>query len=248
MNEKLEFIYPDWPAPKNVRAVTTTRAGGASRWPYESLNLGDHVGDVPGSVARNRSLLRETCRLSSEPVWLKQVHGTNVIDAAAVRPGVQADGAVTDRPGVVCAVLTADCLPIFLCDRDGAKVGLLHAGWRGLAAGIVETGLRRMGVAPGRLLVWLGPAIGPHSYEVGEEVRQAFVASDPGAAAAFAANASGRWLADMYALARRRLHALCVHAIFGGDRCTLHERERFYSFRRDGTTGRMASLIWLERA
>jgi copper oxidase (laccase) domain-containing protein len=261
---KLEYITPTWPAPPNVRALTTTRAGGASRGPYESFNLGDHVGDDPAAVQRNRALLREALNLPAEPLWLKQVHGTNVVDAATAPPGVTADGAWTDKPGVVLAALTADCLPVFLCDRAGAKIALLHAGWRGLAAGVIEAGVRRLAVpgdvqgrtSPGPrgtsvlaagedLLAWLGPAIGPDSYEVGDEVRAAFVAQDATAARAFRANGPGRWWADLYDLARQRLRALGVREVQDGQHCTLREQGRFFSYRRDGQCGRMASLLWL---
>jgi copper oxidase (laccase) domain-containing protein len=261
---QLQYITPDWPAPPNVRALTTTRLGGASRGPYESFNLGDHVGDDPGAVQRNRELLREALNLPSEPLWLKQVHGTNVVDAASAAPGVTADGAYTNRPGIVLAALTADCLPVFLCDRAGTKIALLHAGWRGLAGGVIEAGVARLaaagdvqgGTSPGprgtsvwaggdELLAWLGPAIGPDSYEVGDEVRAAFVARDAAAARAFRANGPGRWRADMYELARQRLRASGVHEVQGGQHCTLREQERFFSYRRDGQCGRMASLLWL---
>lgn len=243
MSNDIEFLVAGWPAPANVRACTTMRAGGASRGAYASFNLGDHVGDDPQAVQQNRAQLRTA--LPAEPLWLKQVHGANVVNAAQVSVGVEADGAWTDRPGVVCAVLTADCLPIFLCDTRATKVALLHAGWRGLARGIVESGLRALDVPAHELLAWFGPAIGPDAYEIGDEMRRAFVHDDPGAAEAFRPTDPGRWHADLYALARRRLQRLGVHAVTGGERCTLRERERFYSYRRDGVTGRMASLIWL---
>ncbi len=242
---KLQLITAEWSAPPNVRALTTTRSGGASRGPYESFNLGDHVGDEPAAVQRNRALLREALHLPAEPLWLTQVHGTNVVEAATAPSGVTADGAWTDRPGVVLAVLTADCLPVFLCDRAGTKIALLHAGWRGLAAGVIEAGVVRLGVPGAELFAWLGPAIGPDSYEVGEEVRAAFVAHDAAAAQAFRANGPGRWRADLYALARQRLRALGVPAVHGGGHCTRREAGRFYSYRRDGQCGRMASLLWL---
>lgn len=241
-----EFIFPDWPAPANVKALTTIRVGGLSRGPYASFNLGDHVGDDPEAVRRNRARLRETLTLSAEPVWLRQVHGVNVIDAASVNAGATADGAWTDRPDVVCAVLTADCLPVFLCNRQGTKVALLHAGWRGLMAGVIEAGLQALAAPGAELLAWLGPAIGPDSYEVGDAVRDAFIAQDAGAVVCFRAQGTGQWHADLYALARRRLQARGVNAIGGGHFCTLREPERFYSYRRDGVTGRMASLIWLD--
>ncbi len=245
MPNSLEFVFPDWPGPANVKSLTTTRVGGLSRGPYASFNLGNHVGDDPETVRHNRVRLRESLALPSEPVWLKQVHGVNVVDAASINAGAIADGAWTDRPGVVCAVLTADCLPVFLCDRRGTKVALLHAGWRGLIAGVIEAGLQTLAIPGAELLVWLGPAIGPDSYEVGDDVRNAFLAQDAAAAVCFHAQGTGRWRADLYALARRRLQAQGVNAIYGGNFCTLREREQFFSFRRDGATGRMASLIWL---
>ncbi|GMR03578.1 MAG: purine nucleoside phosphorylase YfiH [Gammaproteobacteria bacterium] len=248
MSKDLKFIYPDWSAPKNIKAITTTRVGGVSCAPFDSFNLGDCVGDNPDDVRRNRALLHETLNLPSDPVWLKQMHGTNVVDASKVESGVEADGGYTDQPGVVCAVLTADCLPVFLCDKEGTKVGLLHAGWRGLAAGIIEAGIRRMRTPAAEILAWLGPGIGPASYEIGDEVRQAFIQKDPDLTGAFAPSQNGRWLADLYALARRELHAQGVRMISGGDHCTLRESELFFSHRRDGTCGRMASLIWLDES
>lgn len=245
----LEFIYPDWPAPVHVKALTTTRNGGFSIGPFASFNLSNLVRDQPGNVRRNRALLTDAAQLPSEPIWLTQVHGTRVIDAFDAGHGEEADGCVTGTPGVVCAVLTADCLPIFICDRRSTRIGILHAGWRGLAAGIVEEGLRKIQVPSANLLVWLGPAIGPSAYEVGDEVRQAFVDHDQDLAESFmpVPNRQGHWLADLYDLARRRLRAQGVHAIYGGLRCTLRERDRFFSHRRDGNCGRMASLIWLDK-
>ncbi len=245
----LEFVYPDWPAPAHVKALTTTRNGGFSIGPYASFNLSNLVRDQPGNVRRNRALLRDAAQLPSEPIWLTQVHSTRVIDAFDAGPGEEADGCVTGTPGVVCAALTADCLPIFICDRRSTRIGIMHAGWRGLAAGIVEEGLRKIQVPSANLLVWLGPAIGPSAYEVGDEVRQAFVNHDQDLAESFmpVPNRRGHWLADLYDLARRRLRAQGVHAIYGGLRCTLRERDLFFSHRRDGNCGRMASLIWLDK-
>lgn len=240
----MDCIQATWPAPKNIKAVTTTRAGGVSAAPYAALNLGDHVGDAPENVRVNRARIREAQRLPAEPSWLRQVHGIDVVDAASTPIGTSADGSFTDEAGVVCAVLTADCLPIFLCDRRATVVGLLHAGWRGLAAGIVETGIKRIGIPGPALLAWFGPAIGPRAFEVGDEVRVAFVGADPEAAPAFVPHASGRWLADLYQLARLRLQHQGVTAIYGGEHCTVTQRDLFYSYRRDGVTGRMASLIW----
>lgn len=239
----MDWIEPDWPAPSGVRAAATTRLGGASLGPYASWNLGDHVGDDPAAVAANRRLLRERLGLPAEPLWLRQVHGCNVAQAG----GCEADAAVAFAPGQVCAVLTADCLPLLFCDRSGTRVAAVHAGWRGLAAGVIEAAVARLGVAPGELLCWLGPAIGPDAFEVGDEVRQAFLAQGlAGAEAAFRASPSGRWLADLYALARIRLRAVGVPGVWGGGLCTYADGERFFSYRRDGLTGRMASLVWIE--
>lgn len=248
-------IIPDWPAPANVRALQTTRAGGVSVGAYATLNLGDHVGDDPVVVARNRALLRST--LPAEPVWLKQVHGNIVADADHAVGVPEADAVLARQPGKVCAVMTADCLPLLVCDEAGTVVAAAHAGWRGLAGGVVEATVTAMNVAPERLLVWLGPAIGPQAFEVGEEVRQAFMAHDPAAAKAFALSSalstqgSGlgtrKWLADIFLLARQRLALLGVQRVYGGGLCTYTDAERFYSYRRDRVTGRMASLIWLDR-
>lgn len=239
-----EFIVPDWPAPANVRALVTTRHGGVSAAPYASLNLGDHVGDDPAAVAENRRLLR--ARLPAEPVWLKQVHGTRCIDAARAASGAEADAAFTRSPGVVCAVLTADCLPILLCDAAGSVVAAAHAGWRGLATGVIESTVATMGVPGERLLAWLGPAIGPQHFEVGGEVRDVFLANDPQAASAFVVRPDGKWLCDIYRLAAQRLACLGICRIASADFCTVRDTGRFFSYRRDGATGRMASLIWLD--
>ena len=237
-----DWIVPDWPAAKRVRALITTRAGGTSSGNFASLNLSERVGDDPRCVARNRAILN-AC-LPVEPAWMKQVHGTAVIDPEDVAPETEADAAVTRRAGRVCAVTTADCLPVFLSDRAGRAVGIAHAGWRGLAGGVIESTVRATG-APEDLIAYLGPGIGPHRYEVGEDVRRAFVDRDGAAAASFAQARDGKYLADLYALARRRLAAAGVAEVYGGGFCTASE-ERFFSFRRDRTTGRMASLIWLE--
>ncbi len=244
--EKIETIPVSWPAPKRIHALTTTRVGGVSAGPYENFNLGDHVGDEPSSVKLNRTLLRQALKLPAEPLWLKQVHGVDVVDAATATTGVIADGAYTNKSGVVLAIMTADCLPIFLCDREGTEIGLVHAGWRGLAAGVMEAGLRAMGAPRHHLLAHLGPAIGPQSYEVGDGVRQEFVRHDPGAIRAFSATSEGKWLVDMYELARMRLHAHGVTQVTGGEHCTFRERDKFFSFRRDGVCGRMVSLIWID--
>lgn len=237
-------IIPDWPAPKSVRALTTTRTGGVSLPPYESLNLGDHVGDTPDAVAENRRLLCEYLELPTEPRWLSQVHGTHCCDAATVQTPMEADAQFADQPGVVCAVLTADCLPLLLCDAAAERVAAVHAGWRGLLEGVIENSVQAMGGQ--EVMAWLGPAIGPAAFEVGEEVRAAFVGRDSAAAEAFIPAGGDKWLADIYQLARQRLAASGVTRVYGGDLCTFSDSERFYSYRRDGQTGRIASLIWLE--
>ena len=238
------FILPDWPAPPGVRALSTTRKGGVSRAPWDSFNLGAHVGDDPAAVAANRARLRR--ELPAEPTWLTQVHGARCVDAAAATSGVEADASFTRQRGVVCAVLTADCLPLLLCDGQATVVGVAHAGWRGLAAGVIEATVAAMGEPGMRLMAWLGPAIGPQAFEVGDEVRELFVARDPQSARAFAAAGSGKWLCDIQRLARRRLNALGVERVSGAGCCTVRDAERFFSYRRAGVTGRMASLIWLE--
>ncbi|MCX7892339.1 MAG: peptidoglycan editing factor PgeF [Burkholderiales bacterium] len=237
-------IVPEWPAPPRVRALATTRQGGVSRGPYASLNLGDHVGDDPAHVARNRALLGR--ELPRAPLWLAQEHGVAVVEAETARGVPVADAAVAHAPGFVLAALTADCLPVLLASRDGDAVGIAHAGWRGLAAGVVEATVAKMRCEPGALVAWLGPAIGPAWFEVGDEVRDAFTADDRSAAAAFAPGRPGKWHADLYALARRRLARAGVSEVHGGRWCTFTDHERFFSYRRDGRTGRMATLVWLE--
>lgn len=245
MNEH-GWIVPDWPAPPQVRALITTRAGGASRGVYAGLNLGLNSGDDVDAVAQNRASLRQW--LPAEPLWLRQVHGTFAVDAVAVDATPEADAAFARRPGTICAALTADCLPLLLCDAAGTTVAAVHAGWRGLCAGVIEQVLLAIDLAPQSMLAYLGPAIGPAAYEVGTEVRDAFVEADPegDAGSAFVPGKPGKFYADLYALARRRLARSGVAQIYGGSYCTYTERERFYSYRRDGATGRMASLIWME--
>ncbi|MDO9007306.1 MAG: peptidoglycan editing factor PgeF [Thiobacillus sp.] len=236
------MIVPDWPAPPHVKSLMTTRESGVSQAPWASLNLGDHVGDDPAHVAANRAHLRRA--LPSEPGWLKQVHGTSVVEVGLNVH--EADAAFSRQAGTVCAVLTADCLPVLFCDRVGSVVAAAHAGWRGLADGVLEATVAAMQVPPGDILAWMGAAIGPQAFEVGEEVRQVFVAQHPQATAAFVQHVPGKWLADIYQLARIRLNHGGVSAVYGGGRCTFTETDHFFSYRRDGVTGRMASLIWLE--
>ncbi len=237
------MIAPDWPVPAHVHAMMTTREGGVSLPPFDGFNLATHVGDDPAAVAKNRAMLRR--QLPAEPLWLNQVHGVTVADVGRDAAGCEGDAAVSFVAGEVCAVMTADCLPVLFCDAAGTVVAAAHAGWRGLAAGVLEATVARMGVAPEGILAWLGAAIGPHCFEVGEEVRAAFIDQHPGATTAFSRHGD-RWLADIYALARIRLASAGVSRIYGGDLCTVSDATRFYSWRRDGKTGRMASLIWKE--
>ncbi|WP_323157660.1 peptidoglycan editing factor PgeF [Pseudomonas fulva] len=236
------LLTPDWPAPASVRACVTTRQGGVSLPPFDTFNLGDHVGDDPAAVAQNR--LRLSGEFDIQPAWLKQVHGLAVADADPSRV-VEADASWTNRPGIACTVMTADCLPVLFCDQAGTQVAAAHAGWRGLAGGVLEATLDRLNVPPAQVLVWLGPAIGPQAFEVGLEVRDAFTAVHPEAARAFVdGERPGKLMADIYALARIRLAARGVTAVYGGGLCTVSD-ERFFSYRRTPQGGRFASLVWL---
>jgi polyphenol oxidase len=236
-----------WPLPHGVRAAFTTRRGGVSAAPWDSLNLGAHVNDAPAAVAANRARLRTLLALPAEPAWLQQVHGVAVADLDTATPGgapATADAAVTGGAAHACVIMVADCLPVLFASRDGRRIAAAHAGWRGLAAGVIESTVRALGVEAGDLTAWLGPAISQWHFEVGEDVRAAFVSVDAGAEAYFAANSRGRWQADLVALTRRRLAALGVSDVHGGNWCTFADRERFFSHRRDGRGGRMAALIW----
>lgn len=257
-------IQPDWPAPARVRATSTLRVGGVSRGSYASLNLSTGVGDDEASVASNRRILSKKLDLPAEPLWLRQVHGSTVLNLGGVDrptpaqrsgppPGSMslgepptADGAVTSISGRPCVVLTADCLPVLFCDTSGTRVGAAHAGWRGLAGGVLESAVGRMRVDPGQLLAWVGPGIGRKAYEVGGEVLEQLAANDPDAVRCFSANARGRWQADLAELARRRLRSAGVERIYGGRWCTYSESDRFFSHRRESPCGRMATMIWLE--
>ena len=241
-----DWIIPHWPAPAGVRAVITTRAGGVSPAPYDSLNFGLRSGDTEQNVRQNRALLRAA--LPAEPVWLRQVHGKHVVNAGLAQDDTEADASFAQAAGQVCVVMAADCMPVLLCERNGGAVGAAHAGWRGLAGGVIEATIAAMGSAPGEVLAYLGPCIGPAQFEVGEDVLAAFVARDPQAAGAFRPypGRPGKWLCDLYALARQRLHALGARAVYGGGFCTVND-PRFFSHRRDkGASGRMAGLIWME--
>lgn len=240
------WLCPDWPAPRRVRAVSTTRAGGVSQDAYASLNLGDHVGDDPVAVARNRAIVAETLKLESRPLWLKQVHSCDVVSADVAASGAPtADASVSRVVQHPSVVMTADCLPVLLCDELGSVVASAHAGWRGLAGGVLERTVEAMAVDPQSVLAWMGPAIGPEVFEVGDEVKAAFVARVSDAQEAFRPSPGGRWLADIYQLARQRLALAGVQQVFGGGMCTYTDSERFFSYRRENQTGRMASLIWL---
>ena len=235
----------DWAAPGRVRAGCSTRVGGTSRGGYASLNLAAAVGDDPEAVRANRARLARALELPAEPLWLRQVHGRGVVvhDGSGADP--EADAAVAFEPGRVLAVLSADCLPVVLASRRGERIGIAHAGWRGLAAGVLEATVAALALPGESLVAWLGPAIGTRAFEVGAEVQAAFVASDPGAASAFTANARGRWQADLAALARRRLEQLGVVQIAGVAACTYHDAARYYSYRRERQCGRMATLAWI---
>ena len=237
-----DWLLPDWPAPANVRACVTTRAGGVRPVPFDSFNLGDHVQDEPQAVVSNR--LRLTTELQVQPAWLKQVHGVVVAHANPSRVD-EADASWSATPGVACTIMTADCLPALFCNRQGTRVAAAHAGWRGLAAGVLEATADSLQTAPEEILVWLGPAIGQPSFEVGGEVREAFVSSHPQTASAFIPSVNeGRFMADIYALARLRLAAHGITSVYGGGLDTFTD-ERFFSYRRGARTGRFASLVWL---
>lgn len=239
-----DWLIPDWPAPAGVKACVTTRAGGVSLAPFDSLNLGDHVEDSPVAVLENRRRL--TAAFDIQPAWLRQVHGVVVVNAD---PGqiAEADGSWTETPGVACTAMTADCLPALFCNKAGTRVAAAHAGWRGLAAGVLEAAADSLGAVPTDVLVWLGPAIGPKAFEVGPEVREAFMQQHPQTAQAFVPSHNpGKFLADIYQLARLRLAARGITAVYGGGLCTVTD-PRFFSYRRSPRTGRFASLIWLER-
>lgn len=241
------WIVPEWPAPKTVRALTTLRAAdsGYSRGPYAGFNMASHVGDDEHSVLKNRILLKEQAELPEDPAWLMQVHGIEVIhveDVSPHKPPPEVDAAISNTPFKIAAVLTADCLPVLLCNAEGTEVAAIHAGWRGLASGVIEATVAKLKSPPEQLFAWLGPAIGPKVYVVGIETFDAF--SKPGDDTAFTKVAEAQWLTDLYCLARLRLKALNITQIFGGDYCTFSEPDRFYSFRRSSPTGRMATLIW----
>ena len=244
--DPLEFVVPHWPAPAGVRACCTTRYGGVSRPPFDRLNLSLGVGDDPAAVAVNRSRLAARLSLPAQPLWMRQVHGTRVLGAEAAGPDPAGDACIARSAGMPCVVSIADCLPVLLCSGCGTIVAAAHAGWRGLAAGVIENTIAEMNTPPSEIVAWLGPAIGAPAYEVGPEVRDAFVDRHREDAAAFSRGRPGRWNADLVRLARARLRRCGVWPVYGGDLCTHSDPRRFYSFRRDGRTGRFAALIWIE--
>ena len=240
------LLRVEWSAPPRVGAAFSWRGGGVSGVPWDSLNLGAHVGDAPAAVAENRRRLAAALSLPADPLWLQQVHGAHVLDmdSGSVSASEPADGAVTRQPGKVLAILVADCMPVLFASEDGQVIGAAHAGWRGLAAGVLEATIAAMNVPAAKLCAWLGPAIGPEHFEVGAEVRAAFVAGNPAAAAGFSANPRGRWQCDLALLARQRLAAAGVQRVTGAALCTASNPLQCFSFRRDGRTGRMAALLW----
>ncbi|MDB2705533.1 peptidoglycan editing factor PgeF [Pseudomonadota bacterium] len=240
-----QFIHPDWPAPKNIQAISTTRNGGFSQGPFDSLNLGSHVGDTLSTVLKNRYSLLEQASLPEPPRWLNQVHSSQLISANDWQGDDSADAIVSSQENQVCAVMTADCLPILLCNTQGDHIAAIHAGWRGLSSGILENTLQQFNCEPSEVIAWFGPAIGPDKFEVGLDVVEAFTRNSSLAHKAFKQVGESHYLADIYLLARQKLIAYGTHAIFGGTHCTASEPEHFFSYRRDGTTGRMASMIWI---
>ncbi|NOT11854.1 MAG: peptidoglycan editing factor PgeF [Methylococcaceae bacterium] len=242
MNANEHWLVPDWPAPDHIKAATTLRTGGVSASPYASFNSALHVGDQRDRVLQNRQLLKARLNLPDEPLWLSQIHSNVVIDAAKSARLQEADASYTMQTGIVCTVMTADCLPLLVCDKEGICVAAIHAGWRGLAAGIITNTIKALPIAD--LMVWLGPAIGPESFEVGKEVRDAFKKKSEINLTAFKQVSDEKWLADIYQLARHELMELGIDQVYGGNFCTVTDSARFYSYRRDNVTGRMATLIW----
>jgi hypothetical protein len=240
---KTKYIAPIWPAPKNLSAFATTRKGGYSLPPFDSFNLANHVGDNEALVLKNRALLRETLELPSEPVWLNQQH-TNIVVDAANPETLNADGAYTNQKNIVCVAMTADCLPVLLCDEKGHEIAALHAGWRGLFNGIIESGVRRFQSERKNMMAWLGPAISSPYFEVGEEVRDAFIHQNAELKESFIENDPKKFLMDVYKIARNQLQQLGVTKIYSDHYCTFKQRDLFYSYRRDNVTGRIATLIW----
>ncbi|MGO2305924.1 MAG: purine nucleoside phosphorylase YfiH [Providencia sp.] len=239
------LIFPDWPQPKNIASCSTTRIGGVSLPPFDSLNLGCHVDDDPKAVSENRCRLISLAQLPQQPLWLEQVHGTTVLhlDNGIIK-SKQADAVYTNTVEQVCAIMTADCLPVLFCNKNGTEVAAAHAGWRGLCNGVLENTVAKFSCPPDEIMAWLGPAIGPEKFEVGAEVRDAFLNQSSEFSLAFTSHGD-KYLADIYLLARKKLQAVGIISIYGGSFCTVTEENRFFSYRREGKTGRMASLIWI---
>ncbi len=242
----IDFITPDWPAPKAIKALCTTRLGGVSLVPYDALNLATHVGDDPNTVSTNRDILTEQALLPEAPRWLNQTHGTNVINSRDWQLDCDADASYSSNSNHVCTVMTADCLPVLICDKQASFVAAVHAGWRGLADGIIEKTISYYCANPSDLMIWLGPAIGPNQFEVGTDVYTIFTNQSPNAKSAFVQTDSTHYLADIYQLARLRIQQSGINAIYGGDKCTVSDATHFFSYRRDGICGRMASMIWID--
>ena len=243
----VNWLQADWPAPDFIKAGTTLRQGGVSKGDYASFNLATHVGDELAAVEENRAILTRNLNIPDAPQWLEQIHSTKAVLLPNGETIPKADASYTSKENVVCAVMTADCLPLLVTNKQGSCVASIHAGWRGLCDGIIETTIKKLPVDPESLLVWLGPAIGADVYEVGEEVYDAFIKTEVEAKQAFISVSEGHWLFDIYQLARLRLNKTGVKQIYGGDRCTLSEEQQFYSYRRDDVTGRMASMIWIDK-
>lgn len=239
------LIFPDWPAPESINAVSTTRHGGFSQPPYDQFNLANNVGDEPNFIIKNRNYLIDLAQLPESPRWLNQFHSTQVINSRDWPLNINADAIVSEQKNHVCSIMTADCLPLLLCNKQGNTVAAIHAGWRGLATGVIEKAVAEFSCDPQDIMVWLGPAIGPNQFEVGSDVYQSFIHHSTQAAQAFRQTDNHRYLADIYLLARQRLTAIGIHAVFGGDLCTVSDNQQFFSYRRDNITGRMASMIWI---
>ena len=242
---KIEYITANWPAPKNIFCITTTRVGGVSKNEYSSLNLGGHVKDEESNVDKNRNLLLEELKLPNSPIWLEQIHGSAILSLGTKTPSDNtADAAYTNEVGVVCAVLTADCLPVVFCDQKGKHIAVAHGGWRGLVSGVLENTLQKFPIAHKEIMCWLGPAIGPNKFEVSKELVEEFIEKDTKHYNAFQNQQNGKYLANIYQIAKNILTKKGVTKVYGGEYCTYSESDKFYSYRRDGETGRMATLIW----
>ncbi len=249
MSKNKHWLVPDWPAPVNIHAATTLRTGGVSKEPYLSLNPATHVNDLTERVLQNQKIISDMLSLPADPIWLDQIHSNRIVKAGKTATPQQADASYSSESGVVCVVMTADCLPLLICSKDGKKIAAIHAGWRGLLSGVISNSISELAgvppiAKPTDLLVWLGPAIGPNCFEIGIEVREAFIEKSKDYEKAFKVKNNGKYLADIYQLAKIELNTLGIINIYGGTYCTMTEKDRFFSYRRDNQTGRMATLIW----